>query len=142
MSVSLASCRLPVTSPFGWRVHPISGEWKFHTGVDLGYEAGSVIVAVMDGRVSFAGMNGGFGHTVTLDHGERGHTLYAHCKKLLVRRGEFVRQGCPIALVGDTGNATGPHLHLEWWLNGRHVDPLLLWNRRNIDARQNRHGIE
>lgn len=130
MSAAFAAGRLPVTSPFGWRRHPISGEWKFHTGIDLGYEMGSVIVAVMGGRVTFAGMNGGYGHKITLDHGERGQTVYAHCQKLLVKRGEYVRKGCPIALVGATGNVTGPHLHLEWWLDGRCVDPMLLWKER------------
>ncbi|MCR5833086.1 MAG: M23 family metallopeptidase [Selenomonadaceae bacterium] len=123
----------PVTSPFGWRVHPISGTWKFHTGVDLGYAYGSYIGAIFDGQVISAGDFGdGYGYQVLLYHPEvDAYTRYAHCCRLHVFEGQFVKSGQVIAQVGSTGYSTGPHLHLEYIVNVngvyQYTDPLSLY---------------
>ncbi|WP_298614396.1 M23 family metallopeptidase [uncultured Thermosynechococcus sp.] len=114
----------PITSPFGWRIHPILGTERFHTGVDFGADFGTPIYAAAAGRVIFADWSGGYGQTVILDHGGGMTTLYAHAQRLLVREGQFVQQGQPIAEVGSTGLSTGPHLHFEVRLNGEPTDPL------------------
>lgn len=124
---------LPVTSSFGWRVHPISGEWKFHAGVDLGYEYGSGIISLFDGQVLIAeDLGDGYGYQVLVYHPSLdAYTRYAHCSRLLTRVGALVRAGEIIAAVGSTGYSTGPHLHLEYIVrDGDHyvyADPLSLW---------------
>lgn len=117
----------PVTSPFGWRIHPITGEYKFHTGLDIGYDAGTAIVAMKPGIVVYCAWYGGYGNTVILEHPDGDHTLYAHCSTLYCNHGQYVDKGSVIAAVGSTGNSTGPHLHLEWWHNGQYTDPMGLW---------------
>ena len=123
----------PVTSNFGWRVHPISGEWKFHAGVDLGYDYGAYIGALFDGQVIIAQDCGdGYGRQVLLYHPTiDAYTRYAHCSQLHVAAGQFVAAGQIIAQVGDTGYATGPHLHLEYIpkVGGvyQYANPLALW---------------
>jgi len=112
-----------VTSPFGQRVHPISGDARFHTGVDLRAPSGSPIRAAAEGIVREAGKRGGYGNAVELDHGDGTSTLYAHASALLVKTGQHVGRGEPIALVGQTGQATGPHLHFELRRNGHPVAP-------------------
>ena len=107
----------PVTSPFGWRIHPISGEWKFHAGVDLGYEYG---------------FGDGYGNQVLIYHpANDSYTRYAHCSTILVAAGQNVVAGQAIAQVGSTGYSTGPHLHLEYIINVdgvyQYADPLSLW---------------
>lgn len=114
----------PLTSPFGWRIHPILGRRRFHAGVDFGADFGTLIFAAEAGTVIFAGWLGGYGQTVILDHGGGMTTLYAHAQRLLVREGQLVQQGQPIAEVGSTGLSTGPHLHFEVRLNGEPSDPL------------------
>lgn len=118
---------MTVTSPFGWRVHPISGKRTFHSGVDLAGESGAPIPALFDGDVALAETYGGYGNAVVLRHAGDRYTLYGHCSRLLVAVGQHVEAGEPIALVGSTGNSTGPHVHLEYWVNGEYVDPLQLW---------------
>ena len=124
----------PVTSPFGWRVHPISGEWKFHTGVDLGYEYGSYIGALFDGQIVIAdNLGDGYGNQVLIYHPAiDSYTRYAHCSTLHVTAGQFVNAGQVIAQVGSTGYSTGPHLHLEYIvkIDGvyQYTNPLSLWN--------------
>ena len=126
---------LPVTSPFGWRIHPISGAWKFHTGVDLGYEYGSYIGALFDGQViTAANLDDGYGNQVLIYHPAiDAYTRYAHCSVLHVAAGQVVRAGQVIAQVGSTGYSTGPHLHLEYIIkvNGGYqfADPLSLWQQ-------------
>ena len=127
---------LPVTSPFGWREDPYTGEWRFHTGVDLGYEYGAGIPALFDGVVADAGDNGdGYGNQVLLYHPQLdAYTRYGHCSDVFVAVGEGVIAGQIIALVGSTGRSTGPHLHLEYIVraedgNWQYVDPLLLWEQ-------------
>jgi len=112
-----------VTSPFGQRIHPISGDSRFHTGVDLRAPSGSPIRAAAEGVVREAGQRGGYGNAVELDHGDGTSTLYAHASALLVKPGQHVAQGEPIALVGQTGAATGPHLHFELRRHGHPVEP-------------------
>lgn len=113
-----------ITSPFGWRMHPIYGTQKFHTGVDIAAGTGSPIRATADGVVIYAGWYGGYGEAVVIDHGNGLSSVYAHCSVIYVRKGENVRQGQTIAGVGSTGNATGPHLHFEVRENGTAIDPI------------------
>ena len=123
----------PVTSPFGWRIHPISGDWKFHAGVDLGYEYGSYIGAIFDGQVVVAdNLGDGYGNQVLIYHAAiDAYTRYAHCSVLHVTAGQFVTRGQVIAQVGSTGYSTGPHLHLEYIVrageNYQNADPLTLY---------------
>lgn len=114
----------PITSPYGYRIHPIFGTMRFHTGIDIGAYAGTSILAADSGVVVEANWIGGYGNTVMIDHGGGYSTLYAHSSKIYVRPGQIVRQGQPIAAVGSTGNSTGPHLHFEVRINGEPVDPL------------------
>ncbi len=113
-----------ITSPYGYRDHPISGSYSFHTGVDIGASSGSSIVAANNGTVISSGWNGGYGKCVIVDHGGGIVTLYAHCSSLYVGVGESVSRGETIAAVGSTGNSTGPHLHFEVRVNGSYVNPL------------------
>lgn len=117
-----------VTSYYGYRVHPISGEKNYHTGVDIGMSQGTDILAGHDGTVTMAGEAGGYGLCVAIE-GEayEGHTLttkYGHCSELLVTEGQQVTAGDVIARVGNTGNSTGPHLHLEVLVDGQYLNPL------------------
>ncbi len=112
-----------ITSPFGYRIHPISGNRKFHTGIDIGASSGSSIVAANPGVVILAGWNGGYGKCVVVDHGGGYTTLYAHASSLLVSKGQTVTRGETIARVGSTGNSTGPHLHFEVRINGEYQNP-------------------
>ncbi|WP_051275990.1 peptidoglycan DD-metalloendopeptidase family protein [Desulfovirgula thermocuniculi] len=112
-----------LSSPFGLR------EGRPHEGVDIAAGEGEPIRAARAGRVIFAGPRGTYGNTVILYHGGGLTTLYAHARKILVRPGEFVKEGDVIALVGSTGRSTGPHLHFEVRLNGIPYDPLLCLKR-------------
>ncbi|MGE0774431.1 MAG: M23 family metallopeptidase, partial [Sphingomonadaceae bacterium] len=111
------------TSGFGLRLHPLLGYSRFHKGVDYGAPSGTPIVAVADGRVSFAGRNGGHGNYIKLTHGSGLTTAYAHLSRFAVRSGTQVRQGQVIGYVGSTGLSTGPHLHFEVYKNGKAVNP-------------------
>ena len=112
-----------ITSYFGYRIHPIYGYSKYHTGLDIGASSGSSIVAANGGTVYSAGWNGGYGLCVIIDHGGGVMTLYGHCSALYVSAGQTVSRGETIAAVGSTGNSTGPYLHFEVRLNGSYVDP-------------------
>jgi murein DD-endopeptidase MepM/ murein hydrolase activator NlpD len=104
----------PITSHFGWRVHPIFGDRRFHHGTDFGAPAGTPVVAALPGLVETAGYLNGYGLTVILEHGDLAKkTLYAHLSDLAVAPGTHVEQGVIIGWVGSTGNSTGPHLHFE-----------------------------
>jgi murein DD-endopeptidase MepM/ murein hydrolase activator NlpD len=113
-----------ITSGFGWRIHPILGVKKFHTGVDFGVPYGTPIKAADSGRVIYATWVGGYGNTVALDHGKGISTLYAHQSTIAVAYGASVRRGQVIGYVGSTGYSTGPHLHFEVRVNGNPVDPM------------------
>ena len=105
----------PITSIFGWRIHPISGKRRFHTGTDLGAPMGTPVLAAYAGRVAIADFLGGYGLLVSLRHNENTEeTRYAHLSELFVKPGEWVKQGEVIGRVGSTGNSTGPHLHFEF----------------------------
>ncbi|MEG4066957.1 peptidoglycan DD-metalloendopeptidase family protein [Microcoleus sp. Pol11C2] len=109
--LSIASA---ITSPFGWRTHPVMGYGRFHTGTDLGAPMGTPVLAAYAGQVAIADWLGGYGLTVVLNHNKKSQeTLYAHLSELFVKPGEWVKQGETIGRVGSTGMSTGPHLHFE-----------------------------
>lgn len=114
----------PITSPFGWRTHPIFGTRRLHTGIDIGVGYGTPVVAVDSGIVIYADWMGGYGKTVIINHGGGTSTLYAHNSQLLVSEGQIVQKGSVVSKVGTTGNSTGPHLHFEVRKNGTPVSPI------------------
>jgi len=113
----------PITSEYGWRTHPIFGDSKFHSGIDIGGDYGMEIKAARGGVVSHAGWIDGYGNTIMIDHGGGLVTLYGHNQSLAVSVGATVKQGQTIAYCGSTGNSTGPHCHFEVRLNGETVSP-------------------
>lgn len=117
-----------VTSPFGWRYHPVSGDYRFHDGIDIAYDYGTPVVAMKPGMVYFAGSYGGYGNCVILCHDNDEYTLYAHCSELAVSEGSLVGQYDTIGYVGSTGLSTGPHLHLTWIVKGEYCDPMGLFD--------------
>lgn len=117
-----------ITSPYGWRRHPIFKSRSFHAGIDIGGPYNSNVRASNDGKVIFAGWYGGYGKVVILDHGDVNGipvtTLYAHLNSARVTPGEYVSKGQVIGLEGTTGYSTGPHVHFEVRVNGRPTNPL------------------
>ena len=117
-----------ITSPFGYRTDPITGEVSFHDGVDIAAPEGTAILAAADGVVVTANRTdswgGSYGYYVKIRHDETYETLYAHCSEVLVKAGQEVEQGDVIALVGSTGNSTGNHLHFEVREGGSKVDAM------------------
>ena len=113
-----------VTSPFGWRTHPVLGSSRFHAGLDLGAEEGTPIIAADSGTVIVSEWYGGYGNAIIIDHGNNITTLYGHCSQLYVPVGQTVQKGQLIAAVGSTGLSTGPHLHFEVRLQGEPTDPV------------------
>jgi murein DD-endopeptidase MepM/ murein hydrolase activator NlpD len=113
-----------VVSPFGYRVHPILGIRRLHTGIDIDASTGDPIRAAETGRVILAQTYGGYGRAVVIDHGGGMATLYAHQSSLAVSEGDQVERGEVIGYVGCTGLCTGPHLHFEVRINGAFVDPM------------------
>lgn len=112
-----------VTSEFGWRIHPITGAQRFHSGVDIGGDYGQSIHAAQSGTVEYAGWISGYGNAVIINHGGGITTLYGHNQSLAVSEGQSVSQGQTIAYCGSTGNSTGPHCHFEVRQNGEPVSP-------------------
>jgi murein DD-endopeptidase MepM/ murein hydrolase activator NlpD len=112
-----------VASGYGMRIDPVYHVRKFHQGMDFTAPTGTEVFATGNARVKFTGSKQGYGNTVILDHGFGYETLYAHLYKSLVRKGQKVRRSDIIALVGNSGKSTGPHLHYEVRLNGKPVDP-------------------
>jgi murein DD-endopeptidase MepM/ murein hydrolase activator NlpD len=113
-----------LTSGFGFRIHPIFGIQKMHTGIDLAASSGTPITAASDGTVIFAGWYGGYGRCAILTHGTNFATLYGHTSQLMVTVGQQVKRGQIIAAVGSTGFSTGPHLHFEVRFNGTPTNPM------------------
>lgn len=113
-----------VTSGFAMRFHPIHKTWRAHLGVDYGAPTGTPVRSVGDGSVSFAGWQNGYGNVVQVQHSGNRMTVYAHLSRIDVRRGQKIDQGTRIGAVGATGWATGPHLHFEFKVAGKHVDPM------------------
>ncbi|AFY74487.1 metalloendopeptidase-like membrane protein [Synechococcus sp. PCC 7502] len=113
-----------ITSPFGWRIHPITGLKTLHKGIDIGAPMGAPILAAADGVVNDVGWDdGGYGNFVELRHPDGTLTLYGHANRILVTKGQEVKQGQIIGEVGSTGRSTGPHLHFEVQVNKIAVDP-------------------
>ncbi|MBE7058249.1 MAG: hypothetical protein E7387_04010 [Ruminococcaceae bacterium] len=114
-----------ISSYYGMRLHPIYGYYRMHTGIDIGASHGTDIISSADGVVSSVIYNeGGYGWYIVVYHGNGISTLYAHCSKVIAQVGQQVRQGQVIALVGSTGASTGPHIHYEVRVDGKHTNPL------------------
>jgi murein DD-endopeptidase MepM/ murein hydrolase activator NlpD len=113
-----------ISSYFGHRTDPFTGRNAHHKGIDFAGPAGSEVVAVASGVVTYAKDRFGYGKTVEINHGNGYVTRYAHNQRALVQPGETVQKGQAIALMGSTGRSTGPHLHFEVLRNGRAVDPM------------------
>lgn len=116
-------CAGKETSPFGWRIHPVTGIRTLHEGIDLANGEGTPIHASKSGIVTFAGFNEISGNNVLIRHYDGQQTSYYHMWKLKVKRGQYVHQGDVIGLMGTTGRSTGNHLHFEIRINGAKVDP-------------------
>ncbi|NWK98175.1 hypothetical protein DM806_21420 [Sphingobium lactosutens] len=114
----------PVASNFGVRRDPISGAVRLHSGIDLPAKAGAPVLAAASGRVEFSGYRGGYGILVEIAHADGTRARYAHLSASEVRAGEWVPAAAVIGQVGSTGRSTGPHLHFEYRIAGRAVDPL------------------
>jgi murein DD-endopeptidase MepM/ murein hydrolase activator NlpD len=112
-----------VSSGYGQRQHPITGGLKFHTGIDLAVAEGTPIYATHSGVVQTSGVQGGYGNLVVLGGANGLQTYYAHQSRMAVKVGEYIQQGQLVGYVGSTGMSTGPHLHYEVRMNGRHVNP-------------------
>ena len=113
-----------VTSGFSMRMHPILNTWKQHNGVDYGAPTGTPVRTVGDGVVEFAGWQNGYGNVIHIEHANDRSTVYAHLSRIDVAKGQRVEQGTVIGAVGQTGWATGPHLHFEVKIDGQQQDPL------------------
>lgn len=114
-----------ISSYFGMRVDPFTGRRSMHQGIDFSGAAGTAILAAADGVVTFAGNKNDYGRAIEINHGDDCFTRYAHSKLIFVKPGDVVRKGQVIALMGNTGRATGTHLHFEVYKHGRPVDPFV-----------------
>ena len=120
-------CPVPwyvLTSPFGWRVHPIYGDYRFHSGVDLACSEGTPIYATRSGQVTAASWNGSMGYYVSINHGDGYSSIYMHMTHYVVSSGDYVSQGEVIGYVGSTGDSTGDHLHFGISYYGEYVNPM------------------
>jgi murein DD-endopeptidase MepM/ murein hydrolase activator NlpD len=121
-------CPVPyytLTSPFGMRIHPISGKWKMHNGVDMAAAQGTPIYAAKSGKVTTASYQaGGAGYYVSINHGDGFSSIYMHMTHFIVSPGQYVTAGQVIGYVGSTGGSTGPHLHFGISYNGTYVNPM------------------
>ena len=112
-----------LNSEYGYRDHPIDGEYHFHTGVDIGGKTGDPIAAFADGTVEYTGKDDSYGLYLQVDHGNGVKSFYAHCSEIVVVKGQKVYMGDTLALIGSTGSSTGPHLHLELKYNKTRLNP-------------------
>lgn len=114
-----------ISSPYGERIHPVTGELEdFHPAIDIPAPEGTPIVSAQSGFVTYAQSNGTYGNLIKVSHGDGLETWYAHCEGFIANVGDAVAIGEPIARVGNTGRSTGPHVHFEVRVNGRHQDPM------------------
>jgi murein DD-endopeptidase MepM/ murein hydrolase activator NlpD len=113
-----------ISDSFGYRLHPIWGDWRLHTGTDIAASYDAEVVAAAAGKVIMASWYGGYGNCVMIDHGSGIVTLYGHLNGYNCYTGQEVSRGELIAFVGSTGNSTGPHCHFEVRINGEYVDPM------------------
>lgn len=112
-----------VTSGFGYRIYPFTGERRMHDGIDIANAIGTPIVAPADGIVTFVGTEGNYGKMLLINHGYGLVTCYGHCSEISAKPGQKVKRGEMVAAIGNTGVSTGPHLHYEIRVNGVPVDP-------------------
>lgn len=120
-----------ITSKYGNRTNPVSGEYLMHSGVDIAASQGTEIRAAYSGIVSEVGSNSVGGNYISLVHKDGSETLYCHCSKIIAEKGDVIRAGETIALVGSTGRSTGPHLHFEITVDGKTENPLLYLPNKN-----------
>lgn len=120
---SIWPCQGYISSEFGFRIHPVYGYSRYHSGLDIATSYGEPIYSAAAGVVIESGYNGGYGNCLKVDHGNGLVTLYGHCSSLLVNQGEYVTKGQMIARVGSTGVSTGPHLHYEVLSGGVPINP-------------------
>ena len=118
-----ASEQIALMIQYGWRTHPIYGNARYHSGIDIGGDYGMNIYAADSGTVTYSGWISGYGNTVIIDHGNGVSTLYGHNQSLTVSVGQNISQGDVIAHCGSTGNSTGPHCHFEVRVNGEPTNP-------------------
>lgn len=121
-----------VVSPFGKRKHPIYLVEHFHTGIDIANQKGTPVVATADGRVKFAGWQEGYGKAIVIEHNHGYVTIYGHLSSIKVKVGQNVTRGEVIGLMGDTGTATGPHLHYEVWKDNKLCNPVKFLDPENF----------
>ena len=133
-----------ITSQYGMRVHPITGAYKLHTGVDISAPIGASFIAAANGIVTKATYNFAYGNMVIIDHGGGVQTLYAHGSEIMVQLGQTVSAGTEVLKVGSTGYSTGPHAHFEIRINGQTINPLniLLDDENNSLGMMNNDGEE
>lgn len=112
-----------VSSDYGYRTHPISGEYAMHNGIDIAAERGKDIHSSFDGVVKAQGYSDSYGYYIIVTHSDNVETLYAHCSKILKSKGDIVKKGDTIALVGSTGRSTGPHVHFEIRVGNYRINP-------------------
>jgi murein DD-endopeptidase MepM/ murein hydrolase activator NlpD len=113
------------SSAFGYRIHPVYGDWRFHYGIDISAPSGTPIAAFADGTVAAVGKSSGYGNYLIIEHEGGYFSLYAHCLNIHVKSGSDVKIGQEIAAVGSTGVSTGPHLHFELRHGSAYLDPAL-----------------
>lgn len=118
-----------ITSPYGYRRHPLDGSFRLHSGVDIAADPGTPVRAPAPGLVTFAGYREGYGKVVVINHGYNINTIFAHLSKTFVNSGDKLKRGETIAEVGNTGHSTGPHLHYEIRKNGVPVNPHAFMSR-------------
>lgn len=128
-----------ISSPYGYRIHPILKTRKMHTGIDIPAPKGTPVVAIDGGTVITSGVKGSYGYTIMIQHDDGKVSLYAHNSELVAVEGQRVEKGEIVAKVGSTGRSTGPHSHFEIRINGKHVDPVpfLMGDANNTNSDSN-----
>ena len=116
----------PITSVVGMRIDPFDGTWRHHNGIDIAVPDGTPVKAVANGTVLYSGLRSGYGWTVLVEHDNGMITLYAHNSRITAEAGQLVKRGETIALSGNTGRSTGPHVHFEAWQAGANITPAFL----------------